>query len=367
MKRSFYAKKLLSMILALALTFGMVPVNFAMAAQDVTKPAADIAAMGTKALDFPGKDSSVLYDFWTGIKSSQDIKLLKDYGTTSNTNWAYFASTPSNALLRGYYGALRFTSTATAGDAWVAYKIKAPAVGRYTATFNYKYHIGCNSADMYIIPGTTAEADISATLAAATPIGNVKFVQLNQGTLQTTKIGQVDFPTAGEYLFVMKVRDRGPSTSGGGQSGMHITSLALNGEAPIPLESIEMTLDNTAVSKTKPAHATVTGKLADGTAANLAPTNLATIKYESSDPSIIAVDETGLITAVSSGEVTIKATVTLDGITKTDEKKVICVLYGGDTTTTEFNLMAGLAANGESLDALKNYDPAKNTNWTYYG
>ena len=88
---------------------------------------------------------------------------------------------------------------------------------------------------------------------------------------------------------------------GAGQSGIHLTSFELDGEEPTPLDSVALSLDNTAISKTNPAHASVTGTLANGEAADLRPENLAKITYSSSDTNVVKVDDTGLITAVGSG------------------------------------------------------------------
>ena len=121
------------------------------------------------------------------------------------------------------------------------------------------------------------------------------------GALVTQKVGALDVPEEGEYFLVIKVTEPSGALGGAGQSGIHLTSFELDGEEPTPLDSVALSLDNTAISKTNPAHASVTGTLANGEAADLRPENLAKITYSSSDTNVVKVDDTGLITAVGSG------------------------------------------------------------------
>ena len=142
-----------------------------------------------------------------------------------------------------------------AENVWLAFKVKSPAAGRYMTTIGYKYHYGCNAAAFYLLPGDTE--DIDSTLKTARPFATMRYKQdtVQTGALVMQKVGALDVPEEGEYFLVIKVTEPSGALGGAGQSGIHLTSFELDGEEPTPLDSVALSLDNTAISKTNPAHA----------------------------------------------------------------------------------------------------------------
>ncbi len=96
------------------------------------------------------------------------------------------------------------------------------------------------------------------------------------------------------------------------------------GVSTYPLSEVNISLDNLEIERTKTSKLNVSGKLANGGAANLTAAN---IQYFSSKPEIASVNEIGIITANKEGSVEISAVVTLDGKVVESNKLTVTVKY----------------------------------------
>ena len=142
MRRRRMRTTIIALSLILAMIGGLLPsAMFPAAAAGSKSPISDVRSTQIRALQYAGADKSVTYDFWNGITSKENIRLLKEYDANKNTNWK-FHSDLNGGTFQGYYGTLRFggsTNTSVA-DTWLAFQIQSPDAGKYTATFGYKYH-----------------------------------------------------------------------------------------------------------------------------------------------------------------------------------------------------------------------------------
>ncbi|MEG2378487.1 MAG: Ig-like domain-containing protein, partial [Clostridia bacterium] len=141
---------------------------------------------------YPGSENSVKYDFVSCLaRNGEVVDPLTEYNPKKNTNWAFAKYFDGSAKkVKSYYGTLWILG----GDpnTWAAFKIKAPKSGMYKASMTYREHSAAKSANIYLLPGTTAYDDIGTAIATATPAGKVDFITGKPTSrLQTAELGEV--------------------------------------------------------------------------------------------------------------------------------------------------------------------------------
>ena len=341
-------KKLLSMILALAMLVSLVPAAFA---NDTETQA------------------------YSGVTVRYDLTLNKSNGTylsdisydLSNGFWARYST---SATISNNYG---ITSSrlrlATTNGNWVALEINVPKAGKYDVKMTYTRMYKDNSyatenGKVWILPliNPTTEAkyedtEITAALNASDPINKDNPLDFynNNGTtnddVEDDNIGYYDFPSAGTYLVVFKATEASPCASAGTKAYMYIKNITLDGDGneaeiytpmslPVSVDKTNLSIDS-AESKTAQITVGSSTYMSNGDAATV-DTN--SVSYTSSDKNVATVSETGLITAKSFGQATITTTATVSTDTETytvSASTLIDVGAAYSNVTVKYNLVKG--------------------------
>ena len=182
---------------------------------------------------------------------------------------------------------------------YVALTIKIPAAGRYFASIEKnKYNSSSGAGDIYIIPMTD---DVKSALLSAKSVGTVECYdsEVLDWTPVSEDLGIVDFPTVGEYVFVVQ------KTRGHGGEYVSLRSLTLDGSNVF--KTVSFTADKQTLYLGDTATTDLSAHLLDGT--EIDPAEL-DIRYSTSDTDVATISRDGTVTAHKDGKVTITATVT---------------------------------------------------------
>ena len=220
---------------------------------------------------------------------------------------------------------------------WIAIKIRVPVAGTYTMQmYNGEYKTG-DGVDIYLHktdPTTSDNYKVGHYDTLNTAVSNFAVVSTPNTVMSAdgTAPAQFVFSEAGEYVLTFR------ALSNYGSLG---TFVLKSETASNVLMSAKAAISDDKV--------VASGVMADGTAADLSG---ATVTYSSENPEIATVDEnTGVLTKVAIGNAKIKATVTLDGITKTAETTyVVTSLPMGPSGT---NVVIGMHKGEEYSFAYK--------------
>ncbi len=132
---------------------------------------------------------------------------------SGSLNWAYVGHSSGNqsSIMGG--GSYSWTGIrfATTDGGWEAVKIKSPGTGTYEIKVNYQTCKTYGTVNVYILPGTTAKADIDTAIAGATSLGSFN---CNGATWTYTDASQAlestyDFTENEEYVVVFHLPGTG--------------------------------------------------------------------------------------------------------------------------------------------------------------
>ncbi len=235
------------------------------------------------------------------------------------------------------------------GD-WVALDIKVPAAGRYVAEYSYSaFSSSASKSDIFILPKnetTDTAEEITALLTDERVIASVDYLDASiaANEMRIAKLGDLEFPQAGEYILIHKRNDGG---RGGYLSPRKLTLYGVNGMC-----DAEIIVDKTTLNYNETAKVAVSALRLDGSV--VMPDDY-TVTLTSSDSSIVAVSKDGTITAKGDGKAivsvtvvdnagkTVTAEVEITAIDNTGIKEavleVLSPVYVGQKTGTSLNVI----------------------------
>lgn len=356
-------KKILSMILALAMLISLVPAAF---------------ANDTETQAYSGV--TVRYDT-TGIVAKTPITNVTYDMTKGFWKVNSYSTISSNVSL---VNGSRIIMGTSAGN-WVALEISVPKAGKYDIKMTYSQMKNTTNATedgkVWILPlvnpatgANYQKAEITVALNASDPINKDKPLDFYNNNSSTANpdvvddlIGNYDFPSAGTYLVVFKAMEASPyNSSGKTYAYMYPKVITLDGDGdnaeiytpmslPVSVDKTNLSIDS-AESKTAQITVGSSTYMSNGAAATV-DTN--SVSYTSSDKNVATVSETGLITAKSFGQATITTTATVSTDTDTYTASASTLIdvgaaYSGVTVKYGFGRDAGYGfANGDSLLDIK--------------
>ena len=305
-----------------------------------TATLAGVTRTGELAVTVAGDGSEpsgeVSFLFADGIASSTqltDVKLgeggrLWGYAGHDTAINASSLSNPEKRLRIVGYG---IQMQANAAGQWAAVQFRVPKAGTYALRYDYAQAGGGGQGDLFFLPGsllaadgqgqvdqTATNANIAAAIQAGTPLAQVDYYKDLTGVdvsgtngvyYASMDAGTVTVPEAGIYLLAF--RSAGKT--------IYPRGLALTeAQAADALKSVELTLTPASAAAGESAQAAVRGTMASGAAADL---SAAQVRYESLNTGVAEIDAlSGALTAKSAGSAEITVSVTLDGVTCTDQK-----------------------------------------------
>lgn len=344
------------------------------------------------------------YNFGTRTTGTTNWEVIFefDYSDTDG-NWAYFTKStatvwgrdPSLSCSQYLDGHIRVWQDK--GGQWVALKLKVPAAGIYSVDMMYR-QINNTSAQtntgVYWLPSSVTGATlVDGKLPEANPanIANIEDALSAQpdnpyklGNYSTynkevstggvniedpLNLGVVTVTEPGEYLLVIR-HEEASSTA---NRYALIRSITLT-EVAAKLSTVQLTAPDKILTY-RSAETQVSASMTDGSAVNI---STATVSYESSNDAIIAIDSTGLMTAVGEGTAVITASVTYDGVTESASKTIEVVpevRYDLTNRTSAWKALPEIKAahptTGDTniIGITYSYtgDGTDDGNWAYYG
>ena len=242
------------------------------------------------------------------------------YADAKNT-WAYFADKGvANALTIQTYGIQDMNSHF---NHYVAIKIQVPTAGEYLFSQSFgQLNTGC-LAGVYVLPGNTTKEALTGALTEETMVGKVDFfsTSVSELVMNSTNLGMVSFPTAGEYIIVYKPINQF------GVSNMFISDISLDGTGikDIYLPDVDQRVY---VRQTLPASVVVA--LNSGNQILLTGDD---VNISISDEAKISLAD-GKLSANQEGAVTLRASASLCGQEIVTEHSVSVVQHPGKTEPT---------------------------------
>ena len=225
------------------------------------------------------------------------------YAKTGNT-WEYYAKSGSYTPAYIASNCLKYYIS-NGVNGWLALKVRITTPGEYLMTPNHQVQsYGCDSA-VYVLPGSTSTSAIASALTSSNLVGNVSFydatVTGNRAVTSKTTVGIVNFPTAGEYIFVYKVTKK----YGTATPAMYVANILLDGVNCLKTVTPEQSIIDLEINPngngtysydTHQLRQTLTRL--DGTQVKASD---CVINYTSYDDTIATVDSNGVITARGPG------------------------------------------------------------------
>ncbi len=198
---------------------------------------------------------------------------------------------PVHSEFRTNKGAFVVYHTST--EQWYAIGINVPVKGEYAATLNYgTLKSTAGKADVYLF-AADEEKNIEENLIDGNKYASVDFSGSKDYAYKDVSLGTIDFKSAGEYILVIKPTAVGYSV---------IRNFHLNGGDGLALMQADMTLSGK-------NRIILSGTLSDA-AKSVADMSTADVSYESLNPDIATVSETGKVTVLKAGKVNICADIT---------------------------------------------------------
>ncbi|MBQ6901654.1 MAG: S-layer homology domain-containing protein, partial [Oscillospiraceae bacterium] len=262
-----------------------------------------------------------------------------DEPASPGENWAYLGTSVNKGYAKNQYVIMAkyaATSSETKAGEWLAFKIKLPKTANYSVS-GTAYHSKSDNKNMqiYIIPmnetlkETFKEGNVATygTVTAGDPstrTGAKLFSELNIDP--ECLVGSADMSLPVKTVQAMTItnsksvpieanKDYILLFNAGVDGIMRPATITLTAvESSLP-SGIELSVDNTSVTLGREAQASVFVKDGNGNEY----LGGYTVKYESSTPGVVAIDEdSGKITTQGVGETTIKVTVTSGTFEETD-------------------------------------------------
>lgn len=387
-------KKILALILSLALIVSLLPATFASAADANAAPANENMqivygiATGTELSGTALGGTTDLYnDYTKNIYNGIVVGNINSYSMT-NGFWKYYgASTTAYASnSKTAYGVCRIYSLL---NNWYAFNFYVPAAGTYDITVGAGS--GSSSGDACggrwsytVIDGGKTSAEISAAVsdvawdAEKGLVGNA-LGQLNSDPTDvgynktTTDTKSVTFNKAGEYTLVLKVIEKGTgytSETDVRNQQIYFRGFALkNGDGSKTVPMGFTALDKTSIKAGETATASIAGDLYGSNDWMKKSYDVSEISYVSSDTSVATVsgstvravgEGTAEISAVIDGAALHSVTVSVKG-----ENENVQIVYGitGNSAISGTNMGTGVALYD---NVLKNLYGAKTTEANSY-
>ena len=320
-------KRLLSLILALALVIGMVPATFAESENPIYSPTYTF-------------NRSVFQDSAGNYPST--VETLGNYsfvGTTGVWNWAGSAET---TLLNVYTAAIgssdiqfRVDQKPVTEDNALVLTLQVDKSGTYEPKFAWTKSVAMGDVDVYLVHEdvladkgwslTTSTIGLIKAAANDEPSAEVKhaaYVKLTgSGTAVTTE--HLLNLNAGKYYMFAVVSGTSDDTYSNARTYGSLRYLTLTCKGTV-------TANVGATALRVGGSTTISAVVTDGTGA----ASDAAVTYTSSDDKILTVDGEGNISAVGEGTATITATATVGGVDVFDSVKITSTLVKGTITAT---------------------------------
>ena len=348
-------KRLLSMLLAIALVVGMIPAVFATEGE-ATQQDAGITITYDVTKNF-------------GTWNNQTVQFADFTYEANNGLWEYVANS-KNLLTADKSVTINWSGTdgmqmRDSGN-WWAIKIIVPKSGVYTPKINYRAYDEAAMLNLYLIK-KTGELK-SADFTSDNSIGSINCYN-SECTAVTTQEPYALEPLyieAGEYYFVYST---GEKTSPGGTGWVFFGNFTLDGNGTDTVLASIITNKTAVVPMGESCKLASKLYLSDGSCVS----DGYVLTYESSDNDIATVDADGNITSVATGNATVTVSITNEaGYTVKAETNVVVsdgaslvydfpsgmrslgMKYQADTTAYPLTLLVRPATKGYSFHSSSN-------------
>lgn len=256
----------------------------------------------------------------SGITASYDFNMRSYYSGSveavnyadSKGSWEYHSRSHDNVglvftMINPIYG----ISVGTRINQWVAFKIRIPTAGKYSAVLTHARDSTGGISQAYLMD---INSNISLEIENETPIGTIDYYAPSLTAGIETSLSDIEVESAGEYLLVFRAVELGPVGTFN-----FLSEFTLNGgESCVPIYAVA-TSDKSIINVTSQTHeqkidigetcnVLVSGYLSDGSSTDYSGID---IGYESSDISIATVDEFGVVTGEGTGIASITVTITV--------------------------------------------------------
>ncbi len=295
-------KRLISLLVVFAMVMSLVPVTFAEEAG--VKITYDPSIFG-----FNQNIADISYENTSGFFSYHS---RKDGWNPAHGDFRTNGATDTMGMVAHHH---------TAGD-WYAIELNVPAAGDYDVSIQcVKRTYGSNKAYLYFLDSEEAK-DIEANLTEENKFSENSFYDTGNYVIDEYAEGTVSFASSGKYLLVVQGTENWTYTS--------IGKIVLDGGNGTAVMGAVAKITDDEISVGEKSQIDVSAYRSDGGEIMLYPDEKS---FESSDESIVMVDQNGVITALSEGDAKITATVSWNGkeykstasisvVTKTSDVKV---------------------------------------------
>lgn len=335
-------KKVLSIILALAMLISLVPSVFADGTEGETAQEYsgitvkyDFTKFEGAGVDVSAKvDYSKTYEFWK-FRARGGTK-VSGGGTSTRTVTVASQNECLQVVARANWDTDNQNAVTYTKTDWVAFEVKVPKAGMYEVTLNnYAYGQKAGTVGVWILPGDTSDNAINGLLTEGTRFAKVDFIDESSSGKKTfvskdTTVANKYFE-AKNYIFAYKVLNGNIYNATEGavvpddNADMYIKGVTLDGDGKDVGNAVPMSMV-TSVDKAE-LNLDTDEKIAQMTS-KVYMSNLDEvtdiITYESNDTKVASVDETGKVTALSYGvkPVTITAKAEANGVSVESSKEI---------------------------------------------
>ncbi len=210
---------------------------------------------------------------------------------------------------------------------WYSYEINVPVAGEYDVELTYAARTsGSEKTEVYLLDPAEGQ-NIEGNIVEANLLGEESCLDGSNykktGTITKEKL---DFEVAGKYVLVIRAATKGYTAIG---------KLTLNGGDGLALMQADMSLSGK-------SRIILSGTLSDA-AKTAADMSVAEVSYESLNPDVATVSDTGKVTVINAGKVTIRADITYGRTSLSIEKEFDVtpqVLLSPAETSATYNFLS---------------------------
>ncbi|NLG52547.1 MAG: hypothetical protein GX541_01020, partial [Clostridiales bacterium] len=289
----------------------------------------NVSITAKKTPNYSGRKESYVFKpaYYSGdTDADRDARISPFTDYTQERHWAYIADSMPEGPSRGggnlagaYFQANglqigRSAYSTTVQNDWIAFKIRVPAAGRYSASISYIGMTNNGILDVHMISLNKADlSNIAANINEETRIGTFDSYESVTSKVYTKPLGNAYLPYEGDYLLIFKQVGKNPSSNG---SAMYLNELLLDGDNPGDLKSLTVstTDGNSELEPGDTAQIVYNAYSAGGLEIDLAEMGLVP-EIINRTPELISIDSTGVVTAKETGIAKIEVSVFLDGVT----------------------------------------------------
>ena len=316
-------KRIISLILAAVMVTALMGTPLTAGAETAADESADVT------LEYKTTTNSMLDQTVYGRPKLDASGVLRDFGEVDSYSkinpqesalWAFSTYTNYNANMdRNYINGTVKINTYGSHPIF-ALKLQVTNSGLFDFFLTpYTLAYG-TSADIYLVPaGSAAQASYELTQTAdSVMVGNHDFSAGTDGG--EVKIGRVDIQNSGDYYVIFVFDSTNPTLYSDTYHGFKIAGMSLKSVSQNAFGAVEIEAD-TLVMRLNGSGITLNAKAKTFSGADLSMED-ASVSYASSDESVATVANDGRVTPIAVGMAKITATVTIDGVTVSDDVTV---------------------------------------------